>query len=315
MKKISIMVPCYNETENVEPICEALVELLTTKLDKYDYEIVIIDNASTDGTRDKIEKICENNPKIKAIFNVTNFGQFNSPFYGMCQCTGDCIIPVCCDFQDPLDLIPKLIELWEQGHKVVSAIKTASKENGFIYLLRTIYYKMIKSMSSVRMIEHFTGFGLYDHTFIELLRQLDDPLPFMRGIVAEYGTGFNMIEVEYEQAERRAGKTHNNFYSLYDAAMLSFTSYTKVGLRLATFIGMLCSFGSFIVAMVYFIMKIVNWDSMQLGTAPLTIGVFFLGGIQIFFLGLIGEYIMNINTRVIKRPVVVEERRINFDQK
>jgi len=313
MKKISIMVPCYNETENVEPMCEALVELLTSNLSKYDYEIVIIDNASTDGTRDKIEKICSSNPKIKAIFNVTNFGQFNSPFYGMCQCTGDCVIPVCCDFQDPLDLIPRLIELWEQGHKVVSAIKTSSKENGFIYFLRTIYYKMIKSMSSVKMIEHFTGFGLYDHTFIELLRQLDDPLPFMRGIVAEYGTGFNMVEIEYEQAERRAGKTHNNFYSLYDAAMLSFTSYTKVGLRLATFIGMISSFVSFIVALVYFIMKIVNWDSMQLGTAPLTIGVFFLGGVQIFFLGLIGEYIMNINTRVIKRPVVVEERRINFD--
>lgn len=312
VKKISVMIPCFNETENVIPMSEAVVKVLTDELSRYDYEIIFIDNASTDGTRAKLEQICEKNPKIKAIFNVTNFGQFNSPFYGMCQCTGDCVIPMCCDFQDPVEMIPKFIEKWEEGHKVVSAVKTSSKENPFIYFLRSVYYKMIKSMSDVKMIEHFTGFGLYDKTFIELIRQLDDPIPFMRGIVAEYGAGFNMIEVEYEQAERRAGKTHNNFYSLYDAAMLSFTSYTKVGLRLATFIGIFSSMFSFIIAIVYFVFKISNWDEMLLGIAPLTIGVFFLGGIQLFFLGLIGEYILNINKRVIHRPIVVEERRINF---
>lgn len=312
MKKISILIPCYNEVENAQPIAEAVEKVLTEKLSQYDYEIVFIDNASNDGTRDVIEKMCATNKKIKAIFNVTNFGQFNSPFHGMCQCDGDCVIPVCADFQDPVELIPTFVEKWEQGHKIVSGIKTSSKENGFIYFLRTVYYKVIRNMSSVKMIEHFTGFGLYDHTFIELIRRLDDPIPFMRGIVAEYGAGFNMIEVEYEQPQRRAGKTHNNFYSLYDAAMLSVTSYTKVGLRVATFVGMAVAGISFIVAIVYLIMKLTNWDHFQAGNAPMMIGVFILGGVQLMFLGLLGEYILNINTRVIHRPVVVEEKRLNF---
>ena len=313
-KKISIMIPCYNEVENVELMTKSLINVMAEALPQYDYEIVIIDNASTDGTRDVIEKICENNKKIKAIFNVTNFGQFNSPFHGMCQCSGDCVIPICCDFQDPVELIPVFVEKWEQGHKIVSGIKTSSRESGIMYFLRTCYYKLIKNMSDVKMIEHFTGFGLYDKTFIALLKQLDDPIPFVRGIVAEYGAGFNMIEVEYEQQQRRAGKTHNNFYSLYDAAMLSFTSYTKIGLRLATFLGFTCSAISIIIAIVYTIMKLLNWGSFQAGTAPLTIGVFLIGGIQLFFIGLIGEYILNINTRVIHRPIVVEEKRLNFDE-
>ena len=311
-KLISIMIPCFNEVENVELMTKSIINVMAEALPQYDYEIVIIDNASTDGTRDVIEKICEKNKKIKAIFNVTNFGQFNSPFYGMCQCSGDCVIPICCDFQDPVELIPIFVEKWEQGHKIVSGIKTSSKESGIMYFLRTCYYKLIKNMSDVKMIEHFTGFGLYDKTFIALLKKLDDPIPFVRGIVAEYGNGFNMIEVEYEQQQRRAGKTHNNFYSLYDAAMLSVTSYTKIGLRLATFLGFVCSAISVIIAIVYTIMKLANWDSFQAGTAPLTIGVFLIGGIQLFFIGLIGEYILNINTRVIHRPVVVEEKRINF---
>jgi len=312
MKKISIMIPCYNEVDNVEPISQAVVSVLEKDLPQYDYEILFIDNASTDGTRDKIIKICTKNQKIKAIFNVTNFGQFNSPFHGMCQTTGDCTITMCCDFQDPPELIPKFVREWEGGHRIVSAIKSSSKEPGVIYFLRTVYYKMIKNMSSVQMIEHFTGFGLYDKTFIALLKELNDPIPFIRGIVAEYGAGFNLKEVEYEQPKRRAGKTHNNFYSLYDAAMLSVTSYTKVGLRIATFLGFMCSAISIVVAIVYIIMKLLYWNEFSAGTAPLTIGVFLIGGVQLFFIGLIGEYILNINTRVINRPIVVEEKRINF---
>ncbi|NBJ96831.1 glycosyltransferase [bacterium 1xD8-48] len=314
MKKISVLIPCYNEIENVEPISRAVVNILEEKLSQYDYEILFIDNCSTDGTREKLEQICAENKKIKAIFNVTNFGQFNSPFYGLCQTTGDCTIGMCCDFQDPVELIPRFVEEWERGHKIVSGIKTSSKEPGVIYFFRTIYYKMIKNMSSVKMIEHFTGFGLYDKTFIALLKELDDPIPFLRGIVAEYGSGFNMVEIEYEQEKRRAGKTHNNFYSLYDAAMLSFTSYTKVGLRLATFLGFACSAVSIVVAIVYTIMKLLNWGGFTVGMAPLTIGVFIIGGVQLFFIGLIGEYILNINTRVIHRPIVVEEKRINFEE-
>lgn len=316
MKKISVMVPCYNETENVIPMSEAVVALFTEggSLAAYDYELLFIDNCSTDGTREKLIDICSKNKKIKAIFNVTNFGQFNSPFHGMCQTTGDCTVTLCCDFQDPVELIPVFVAEWEKGHKIVSGVKKSSKEPGIIYLARTIYYKMIKGMSNVKMIEHFTGFGLYDKTFIAILRELDDPIPFIRGIVAEYGDGFNRIEIPYEQPKRRAGKTHNNFYTLYDAAMLSFTSYTKVGLRLATFFGAGISFVSILIGLVYLVLKLIFWDKFSAGYAPLMIGVFVLGGIQIFFIGMIGEYILNINTRVIKRPVVVEEKRINFEE-
>lgn len=311
MKKISILVPCYNEVENVELMCNSLLNVIHEALSQYDHEIVFIDNCSTDGTREILERLCAGNPKVKAIFNVTNFGQFNSPFYGMCQTTGDCTIVVCCDFQDPIEMIPQFVEEWEKGYKIVSGIKTASKENRVIYFLRSVYYKVIKNMSSVKMIEHFTGFGLYDKTFIDLLRQLDDPIPFLRGIVAEYG--FKRKDIEYVQPRRRAGKTKNNFYTLYDAAMLSITSYTKVGLRLATFLGFICSALSLVVAFIYLILKLTNWYGFQAGYAPLVIGVFLIGSVQLFFIGLLGEYILNINTRVIHRPLVVEEKRLNFD--
>lgn len=312
MKKISILIPCYNEVENVELMSKTVINVLEEALSRYDYEILFIDNCSQDGTRDELEKICSKNKKIKAIFNVTNFGQFNSPFYGMCQTTGDCTISMCCDFQDPVELIPRFVEEWEKGYKIVSGIKTSSKENGFIYFLRSMYYKMIKNMSTVQMIEHFTGFGLYDKTFIDLLRSLDDPIPFLRGIVAEYG--FKRKDVEYEQAKRRAGKTKNNFLTLYDAAMLSVTSYTKVGLRLATLLGFLCSGISLVIAMVYFVLKLMHWNEFQAGYTPMMLGIFVIGSLQLFFIGLIGEYILNINTRVIHRPLVVEEKRLNFDE-
>lgn len=314
MRKISVMIPCFNEVENVELMSKSVINVLNEALPQYDYELLFIDNCSTDGTRDVLEKICAENKKIKAIFNVTNFGQFNSPFYGMCQTTGDCTISMCCDFQDPVELLPRFVEEWEKGHKIVSGIKTSSKENPFIYFLRSMYYRVIKNMSDTQMIEHFTGFGLYDKTFIDILRELDDPIPFLRGIVAEYGHGFNRIEVEYEQAKRRAGKTHNNFYTLYDAAMLSITSYTKVGLRLATMIGFLSSGVSLLVALVYLVMKLCNWHSFDAGNAPLLIGVYVIGSLQLFFIGLLGEYILNINTRVIHRPLVVEEKRLNFEE-
>ena len=314
MKKISVMVPCYNEVENAELMANSIINVFAEALPQYDYEILFIDNCSTDGTRDVIRNLCSKNHKIKAIFNVTNFGQFNSPFYGICQTTGDCTISIACDFQEPVNMIPTFVREWEKGHKIVSGIKTSSKEWGILYFLRTCYYKIIKSMSTVKMIEHFTGFGLYDKSFVRLLRELDDPIPFLRGIVAEYGDGFNMIEVPFEQEKRLAGKTHNNFYSLYDGAMLSFTSYTKVGLRLATILGFVAGVISFIVALVYLYLKLTRWYSFSAGYAPMVIGVFLLGSIQLFFIGFLGEYVLNINTRVIHRPIVVEEERINFDK-
>lgn len=309
MKKISVLIPCYNEEENVIPLSEAIVAEFDA-LGGYDYEIVFIDNCSTDGTRANLENICGRNKRIKAIFNAKNFGQFNSPFYGLLQTTGDCTISMCADFQDPVEMIPKFIAEWEKGYRIVTGIKTASKENPLMYFLRSLYYKMIKKLSDVEQIEHFTGFGLYDKSFIQTLRELDDPTPFLRGIVAELGS--KRKDLSYEQAQRRAGKTSNNWYRLYDAAMLSFTSYTKIGLRLATILGFFLSAVSLLIAVAYLVLKLAFWDTFSMGTAPILIGVFVFGSVQLFFIGLIGEYIMNMNTRIMRRPLVVEEKRLNF---
>lgn len=310
MKKISILIPCYNEEENVIPIANAIVEEFGKNLADYDYEIIFIDNDSKDNTRPLLREICKRNQKVKAIFNAKNFGQFNSPYYGMLQTTGDCTILMCCDFQDPIEMIPQIVAEWENGAKIVSCIKTASKENSIMRFLRSCYYKMIKKMSSVEQIEHFTGFGLYDRSFVEVLRNLKDPTPFLRGIVAELG--FKRVSIEYTQAKRRAGKTHNNFFTLFDAAMLSFTSYTKVGLHLVTFVGMILSALSILAALVYLVLKLLYWDRFSAGFAPMIIGLFFLNAIELLFIGFVGEYVMSINTRVMNRPLVIEEERINF---
>lgn len=312
VKKVSVIIPTYNEEENVVPLSNAIIKEFQDNLPNYDYEIVFIDNHSSDNTKLLIEELCKKAPKIKAIFNAKNFGQFNSPYYGMCQTSGDCTILMCADFQDPVEIIPKLVKEWENGYKIVSCIKSTSKENKIMYFLRSMYYKAIKKMSQVEQIEHFTGFGLYDKDFIDVLRNLKDPTPFLRGIVAELG--FERKEIEYSQNKRRAGKTKNNLYSLYDAAMLSFTSYTKTGLRLATILGSIFSAISLFVALVYFVLKLMYWDTFPAGTAPILIGVFLFGSIQLFFIGLLGEYIMNINARVMNRPLVVEEKRINFKE-
>lgn len=310
MKKVSILIPCYNEQENVRPMSEAIVDLFEKQLTQYNYELLFIDNDSSDQTRPILREICKNNEHIKAIFNAKNFGQFNSPYYGMLQTTGDCTISMVCDFQDPVELIPQYLEAWEQGYKIVIGIKTSSKENPIMFHLRSVYYKMIKKFSDVEQIEHFTGSGLYDKDFIQVLRDLKDPTPFLRGIVAELG--YKRKEIPYEQPERRAGKTHNNFLRLYDAAMLSFTSYTKIGLRMATFLGMGCGAISAVIGLIYLIMKLVLWDTFAAGMAPVLIGMFFLGSVQLFFLGFIGEYVLSINQRVMNRPLVIEEERINF---
>ena len=313
MKKvISILVPTYNEEENVEPLSEAIIEEMGKNLPQYDYELVFIDNDSNDRTREKIRGLCAGNPKIRAIFNAKNFGQFNSPYYGLLQTNGECTILMCADFQDPIYMIPKLVHEWEQGNKIVIGIKSKSKENKIMYFLRSCYYKLIKRMSSVEQIEHFTGFGLYDKEFIDVLRGLDDPTPFLRGIVAELG--FKRKDIEYQQERRRAGKTHNNWYSLYDAAMLSFTSYTKVGMRIATILGFILYGISILVALMYLIMKLVFWERFVAGMTPILLGIFIFGSIQLFFIGLLGEYIMNINSRVTRRPLVIEEERVNFDK-
>ncbi|MGN0367693.1 MAG: glycosyltransferase family 2 protein [Wujia sp.] len=311
-KKVSVLIPCYNEEENVVPMSEAIVNLFEKELTQYDYELLFIDNDSSDQTRPLLRKICEGNKHIRAIFNAKNFGQFNSPYHGILQTTGDCVVSMVCDFQDPIELIPQYLEEWEKGYKIVIGIKTSSKENKVMYWLRSMYYKMIKKFSDVEQIEHFTGSGLYDRDFVEVLRDLKDPTPFLRGIVAELG--YKRKEIPYEQPERRAGKTHNNFARLYDAAMLSITSYTKVGLRLCTFLGAGIAAVSFLIGLIYLVLKLIYWDNFAAGMAPILIGMFMLGAIQIFFIGFIGEYIMSINTRVMNRPLVIEEERINFEE-
>ena len=311
MKKISVLIPCYNEEENVVPMSEAIVNLFMTELENYEYELIFIDNDSKDRTRELLRGICEKNRHIKAIFNAKNFGQFNSPYYGILQTTGDCTISMVCDFQDPIELIPQYIKEWENGYKIVIGVKTSSKENPIMYRLRSIYYKMIKKFSDVEQIEHFTGSGLYDKDFVNVLRDLKDPTPFLRGIVAELG--YKRKEIPYEQPQRRAGKTSNNFMRLYDAAMLSITSYTKIGLRLCTFLGMFVGAVSILIGLVYLVMKLIWWNNFPAGMAPVLIGMFFLGAIQLFFIGFIGEYILSINQRVMNRPLVIEEERINFD--
>ena len=312
-KRISVLIPTYNEEENVVPLSEAIVAEFEKSLPQYEYEIVFIDNDSTDTTRDKIRMLCKKDSQIKAIFNAKNFGQFNSPYYGLMQTTGECVILMCADFQDQINMIPKFVAEWEAGNKIVIGIKSKSKENKIMYFLRSCYYKLIKKMSSVEQIEHFTGFGLYDRGFIEVLKGLDDPTPFLRGIVAELG--YKRKDIEYQQEKRRAGKTHNNWYSLYDAAMLGFTSYTKVGMRIATIAGFVLSGISVVVALVYLIMKLIFWDRFVAGMTPILLGIFIFGSIQLFFIGLLGEYIMNINSRVTHRPLVIEEERLNFDDK
>lgn len=311
-KKVSILVPCYNEEENVVPLSEAIIEQLE-KLPQYDYEILFIDNCSKDNTRALLKELCSKNPKIKAIFNVRNFGPLNNSYYGLTQTTGDCSIMMCADFQDPPDLIPTFLEAWEEGYQIVCAVKTSSQESYIMYFLRSIYYKIIKKISEIEQIEHFTGFGLYDKSFINILKKLDDSTPFLRSLVCELGG--KRKEIPFEQPKRRAGKTHFNWYNLYDYAMLSFTSYSKVGMRMAVFAGIIFSILDLMVGFIYLVYKLAYWDTFQTGQAPIIIILSLMCSIILTFIGFLGEYIAAINTRIMHRPLVVEEERINFDTK
>ncbi len=309
-KTISFVLPCFNEKGNIESISNQIVSLFDNELKKYNYEIIFIDNDSKDGTRDIIRELCAKNKKIKAIFNAKNFGQFNSPYYGLLQMSGDAVILIASDFQDPVEMIPKFVAAWEEGYKIAVGVRKTSTDNFVLKTLKSIYYDLSKRFSNVDQIKMFTGFGIYDKDFIEILRKLDDPTPFFRGIVAELG--FKRKEIPFEQGKRKAGKSSNNFYTLYDAAMLSFTSYTKIGLRIATFAGAIIMFISIVVAIIYLIMKLIWWDRFQAGMIPMLLGMIFLGSVQMLFIGIIGEYVLAINQRTMKRPLVVEEERINF---
>jgi len=310
MKLISIVTPCFNEELNVALLYQKVKDLFV-KLPDYNYEHIFIDNSSTDSTVEILKGIACSDRHLKIIVNVRNFGHIRSPFYGLLQSKGDAVILVVADLQDPPDLIPEFIKYWESGFKIVVGTKTKSKERKGMYFVRNLFYKAITKISETEQVSNFTGFGLYDKSFIDILRQVDEPYPYFRGLITELG--FCRKEIPYTQPKREKGKTKNNFYTLYDIAMLGFINYSKLPLRLASFIGFGVSILSFIVALVYLVYKLLFWNSFSVGIAPLVIGIFFSGGVQLFFLGIIGEYIGAIYTQVKKRPLVIEKERINFD--
>lgn len=313
MKTISILVPTYNEEVNIPLIYERIKKIFETDLSNYNFELIYIDNYSLDRSREIIEELSEKDSRVKAIFNAKNFGFSRSCFYGLLQGTGDCTVLIFADMQDPPEVIVDFVKEWEKGKQIVIGIKNKSKENPIMYFLRGMYYKVIKKIADIDHIEQFTGFGLYDKKFIDVMRQLKDSNPYLRGIVAELGP--ERAEVYYEQKQRENGKSNFNFFKLYDLAMLGITSYSKVVMRLATIMGFLMSGVCFILAIVTIIMKIINWESFQLGIAALSVGTFFMGSVILFFIGFLGEYILNINIRVMDRPLVVEQRRVGFDSK
>ncbi len=279
--------------------------------DKYTYEHIFIDNASQDKTVEILKGIAAKDKNVKIIVNASNFGHIRSPFHGLKQCYGDAVMLMVADLQDPPELIPEFLTKWEEGHKVVVGVKNKSKENPIMYGIRKLFYTMVRKMSETPMIDNFTGFGLYDKAFVDVLRATDDPYPYMRGFVAEFGG--DIATVYYTQPKREHGKTSNNFYKLYDMAMLGFVNHSKVPLRLAVFIGFAIAALSLAVALFYFIYKLCYWDSFQVGNAPLVIGLFFFSAVQLIFIGILGEYIGAIHTQVRKRPLVMEKERVNFE--
>ncbi|MCL2023444.1 MAG: glycosyltransferase family 2 protein [Oscillospiraceae bacterium] len=302
-KKISVIIPTYNEEENIIPLYEAVRKELVALREKYDYEIVFIDNHSQDGTQGKIRELCAMDNGVKAIFNTRNFGASASSYYGGLQTTGDCTIGMCADFQDPPEMIPKMIEAWENGSKIVCMVKTKSEENSIIRFLRTLYYKFLTSFSNIEIIEHFSQFGIWDKSVLELFHNWDTTGHFIRGMSADLG--LSITTIPYTQPKRAKGKSHNNFFTLYNHAMQGITRHTKVALRGATFLGILLCGGSLLVGIVSLI---AAW-----GLSFLAVAVFFLAGVQLFFIGMLGEYVLNIQHYVMKRPLVFEECRLNFE--
>ncbi len=309
-KKITVFTPCFNEQGNVAELIERVKNIFET-LPQYNYEHIFIDNASTDSTLKILKEKASLYSNIKIIVNERNFGHVRSPYHGLMQCMGDAVITLVADFQDPPELIPKFLEKWEEGYKIVAGVKTQSEENFLMFGIRKNFYKLLSRISEDKQINNFTGFGLYDQKFLSIVRKLDDPYPYFRGMVTDFG--FDIYEFEYIQPQRASGKTKNNFFTLYDIAMLGFTNHSKLPLRLSAFIGFTSAILSFITALCYLVYKLVYWENFQVGMAPLVIGVFFFSSVQLFFIGIIGEYIGAIHTQVRKRPLVIEKERVNFN--
>jgi glycosyltransferase involved in cell wall biosynthesis len=310
-KLISIVTPTYNEIDNIELLLNRIRDVIAP-LQQYDFEILVIDNCSNDGTQEKIRELAIQDMRIKAIFNARNFGHIRSPYYGILQSTGVATIYMASDFQDPPEIIPQFIEEWEKGWRLVMAVKPASEGSPVMHFLRKTYYRLIDKISDVSILRDSTGFGLYDKRVLDNLRKINDPYPFLRGLICELG--YPIKAIPFIQPRRLGGITKNNFYTLFDIAMLGIVSHSKVPIRIAALVGFILGAISILVAIYFLAMKLIFWESFPLGGAPALIGLFFLFGALLFFIGILGEYIGSIHTYIQNRPIVVEKERINFSK-
>lgn len=312
MKKISIVSSCYNEEENIKILYERVKAQMEKYEGKYEWEQILVDNGSTDNSQNIMRSLAQNDKRVKIIINSRNFGHIRSPYWAIINATGDAIIYMASDLQDPPELIPDFIEKWEQGYKMALAQKTSSKESCLMFFVRKMFYSVMKSIADdeTEQLKQCTGFGIYDREIIDIIRKIDDPYPYMRGLICDIG--FEKALIPFTQPKREHGKTHNNFYTMYDNAMIGIVKHSKMPLRMAAFTGFIIGTLSLLAAIFYLGYKILFWDSFNLGLAPLVIGLFFFSAVQLFFIGIVGEYVGAIYTRVNKRPVVVEKERINF---
>lgn len=306
---LSIVTPTYNEIDNIEELLKR-VKLSISHLEQYDFEFLVIDNCSVDGTQEKLRELAAQDSRIKVILNARNFGHIRSPYYGILQSHGAATIYLASDLQDPPEMIPEFISEWEKGYKLVMAIKPVSKSSPVMHALRKAYYRFIDKISEVEIIKDSTGFGLYDKCVLDKLREINDPYPFLRGLICELG--YEVKTLPFVQPRRLRGITKNNFYTLFDIAMLGMVSHSKVPIRIAALVGFMLGALSILTAFLFLVLKLLFWNSFPIGSAPLVIGLFFLFGVQLFFIGILGEYIGSIHTYIQNRPIVVEAERINF---
>jgi polyisoprenyl-phosphate glycosyltransferase len=309
-KLISVVTGCFNEEQNVEEV-HRQVRAVFERLPDYRYEHIFIDNASTDDTVRVLKSVAAEDPRVKIIVNSRNFGHVRSGYHGMMEAGGDAVIFLVADLQDPPELILEFVRRWEEGYKMVLGVKKASGESTLMFRLRKLYYRLINRLSAIPLVESFAGYGLFDRQVMEILKGFDEPYPYFRGMLSE--VGFEQYQVEYVQPERERGKSKSSFLTLFDFAMLGFTNHSKIPLRLATLLGFGCATVSLAVAIIYFGYKLLYWDQFELGQAPVVVGIFFFASVQLFFLGIVGEYVGSIHTYVQKRPLVIERERINFD--
>ncbi|MEI7723914.1 MAG: glycosyltransferase family 2 protein [Bacteroidota bacterium] len=310
-KFISIVTACYNEEGNIAQLYLSIKDIFKN-LPAYDYEHVFIDNDSKDRSRQILREIASKDQNVKVIFNTRNFGHIRSPLHAIYQAKGDAIISIVADFQDPPEMIPAFLEKWEEGNKIVIGIKKKSQEGFLMFSLRKAFYSILNKFSDIELVKNFTGFGLYDRSFIEIVKEINDPYPYFRGLIPEFG--MQRFEIEYVQPKRHRGTSNQSFITLYDIAMLGFVNYSKIPLRMASFVGFSIAILSFLIALGYLIYKLLFWQEFNLGLAPLVIGLFFFSSVQLIFIGIIGEYVGSILTQIqhTKRPLVIEKERLNF---